>query len=220
MDWGSILGAFTGFILTLLIFSYLLGDNGLFRFTVHLFVGVAAAYMAAVAFYSVVWPRLIQPIIVGLPVERLLALVPLGLSLLLLAKASRRFSSWGTPVMAFLVGVGAATAIGGAIFGTLFPQVQASMNLLDIQAILSSGKALEWELFNGAIILLGTVVTLAYFQFLCPLTQTGLGSRSHDRRQDHYRHRPGGGICRRIFGCFDCAGRTFELPGDLLILVN
>ena len=164
-DWGSILGAFTGFILTLLIFSYLLGDNVLFRFAVHLFVGVAAAFMAAVAFYSVIWPRLIEPVIFGLPVERLLALIPLVLSVLLLAKVSPRFSGWGAPVMAFLVGVGAATAVGGAVFGTLFPQVQASVNLLDIEAIVASGKPLEWELFNGALILLGTVFTLAYFHF-------------------------------------------------------
>jgi hypothetical protein len=87
-DWGSILGAFTGFILTLLIFSYLFGDNVLFRFAVHLFVGVAAAFMAAVAFYSVLWPRLVEPILYGLPIERLLALVPLALSVLLIAKAS------------------------------------------------------------------------------------------------------------------------------------
>jgi hypothetical protein len=177
-DWGSTLGAFTGFIFTLLIFSYLLGDNVLFRFAVHLFVGVAAAFMAAVAFYSILWPRLLEPVLFGLPVERLLALIPLAMSGLLLAKASSRFSGWGAPVMAFLVGVGAATAVGGAVFGTLFPQVQASMNLLDIEAIVASGKSLEWELFNGAIILFGTVFTLAYFHFYVrsprPLWMQGL----------------------------------------------
>jgi hypothetical protein len=164
-DWGSPLGAFAGFILTLLVFSYLFGDNVLFRFTVHLFVGVAAAFMAAVAFYSVLWPRLVEPILFGMPVERMLALVPLVLGVLLLGKASPRFAGWGAPVMAFLVGVGAATAVGGAISGTLFPQVQASINLLDTESIVTSGRSLEWELFNGAIILLGTVFTLAYFHF-------------------------------------------------------
>jgi len=164
-EWSSILGAFAGFILTLLVFSYLFGDNALFRFAVHLFIGVAAAFMAAVAFYSVLWPRLLVPVIYGLPVERLLALVPLVLSVILLAKASPRLSGWGAPIMAFLVGVGAATAVGGSVFGTLLPQVQANINLFDIQAIAISGKSLGWELFNAAIILLGTVVTLAYFHF-------------------------------------------------------
>lgn len=164
-DWSGILGAFAGFILTVLIFSYLFGDNALFRFAVHVFVGVAAAFMAAVAFYSVLWPRLLSPVMFGLPVERLIALVPLGLSVLLLTRVSPRLAGLAVPVMAFLVGVGAASAVGGAIVGTLIPQAQASINLFDTQAIAASGRSLGWELFNGAIILLGTVVTLAYFHF-------------------------------------------------------
>jgi hypothetical protein len=163
-DWGSPLGAFAGFILTLLVFSYLFGDNVLFRFTVHLFVGVAAAFMAAVAFYSVLWPRLVEPILFGMPVERMLALVPLVLGVLLLGKASPRFAGWGAPVMAFLVGVGAATAVGGAISGTLFPQVQASINLLDTESIVTSGRSLEWELFNGGCSLCRRILC----RFNCP----------------------------------------------------
>jgi hypothetical protein len=164
-EWSGILGAFLGFILTLLVFSYIFGDNALFRFAVHVFVGVAAAFMAAVAFYSVLWPRLLSPVFFGLPVERLIALVPLALSALLLTKASPRLAGWGGAVMAFMVGVGAAAAIGGAIVGTLIPQVQASVNLLDTQAIATSGRSFGWELFNGVIILFGTVLTLAYFHF-------------------------------------------------------
>ncbi len=162
-DWTNLLGALVGFILTLIVFSYLFGDNALFRFALHLFIGVAAAFMAAVAFFNVLWPRLLSPVLFGLPLERLIALVPLGLSVLLLGKASPRLAGWGRPVLAFMVGVGAAAAIGGAILGTLFPQVQASMNLFDIQAIIINGKSLGWELFNGTIVLVGTAVTLIYF---------------------------------------------------------
>lgn len=164
-EWSNLLGALAGFILTLLVFSYLFGDNALFRFAVHVFIGVAAAFMVAIAFYNILWPKLLSPVLFGLPLDRLIALVPLGLSVLLLSKASPRLVSWGRPVLAFMVGVGAASAIGGAILGTLSSQVQASMNLFDLEAIILSGKSLGWELFNGAIILVGTVVTLAYFHF-------------------------------------------------------
>jgi hypothetical protein len=164
-EWTNLLGALVGFLLTLLVFSYLFGDNALFRFAVHVFIGVAAAFMAAIAFFNVLWPRLLSPVFSGLPIERLMALVPLGLSVLLLGKASPRLAGWGRPVLAFMAGVGAAAAIGGAILGTLFPQVQASMNLFDIEAIIISGKSLGWELFNGFIILVGTAVTLIYFHF-------------------------------------------------------
>jgi hypothetical protein len=37
----DLLGGFVGLLLTLLVFSYLLGDNVLFRITIHIFIGVA-----------------------------------------------------------------------------------------------------------------------------------------------------------------------------------
>jgi hypothetical protein len=166
----GLLGAAVGFILTLLVFSYILGDNALFRFAIHLFIGVAAGYVAVVALDSVIVPKLVTPLLTGAPEERLLALVPLILSVMLLAKASQRWSGLGSPAMAYLVGVGAAAIIGGAILGTLFPQISASVNAFDSQAIQSSGKNLILELFNSSILLLGALTTLAYFHF---------GVRSH-----------------------------------------
>src|SRR3989304_6088146 len=66
----------------------------------------------------------------------------------------------GSPAMAFLVGAGAAVAIGGAVIGTLAPQVFATINSFDIRA--SADLILA---FNGAVILIGVVTTLAYFHF-------------------------------------------------------
>lgn len=169
-EMSGLLGGLAGFILTLLVFSYILGDNVLFRFAIHLFIGVAAGYVAVIALDSVIVPKLVKPLVTGSPGERLLALIPFILSAMLLAKTSQRWSGVGSPAMAYLVGVGAAAIIGGAILGTLFPQVSASVNAFDLQAIQSSGKSLVWELFNGSILLLGALTTLAYFHF---------GVRSH-----------------------------------------
>lgn len=170
MDLAEMSGLLVSFILTLLIFSYILGDNALFRFAIHLFIGVAAGYMAVIAWESVIFPKLVSPLIAGAFEERLLALIPFVLSVTLFAKASQRWSGVGSPAMAYLVGVGAAVVIGGAILGTLFPQITASVNLYDRQAIQSSGKSLLGELFNGSIILFGALATLTYFHF---------GVRSH-----------------------------------------
>ena len=38
------------FLFTILIFSYLLGDNPLFRIASYIFVGVSAGYVAAISF--------------------------------------------------------------------------------------------------------------------------------------------------------------------------
>ena len=66
--------------------------------------------------------------------------------------------------MAFLVGVGAAAAIGGAVFGTLFPQALAAMNVFGPQA---GTDALDWVVgyWNAGVMLVGTLSTLAYFHF-------------------------------------------------------
>jgi hypothetical protein len=148
-----------GFILTLLAFSYLLGDNILFRLVTYLFVGVSAGYVFVLVLFQVVIPRLIKPLATyGLAELLVFVAVPLILSALLLTKISPRLAWLGTLPMAYLVGVGAAVAIGGAVFGTLTGQA-AGMG----QEVASSKDPLEF--FGGLIILVGAVCTLVYFQF-------------------------------------------------------
>jgi hypothetical protein len=160
----EILGAIVGLVFTLLIFSYLLGDNALFRFAIHVFIGVAAGYVMVLAFNNIIWPRLFLPLLTADLWTRLLTLVPLVLSLMLLAKIYPRFSGIGSPVMALLVGVGAAVAIGGATLGTLFPQMMTTVNQFDAQAV-PVDQTVGGMLLNGSVILIGTVTSLAYFRF-------------------------------------------------------
>ena len=56
------ISALIGLILTLLIFSYLIGDNPLFRLALYLFIGVASGYAAVVVWHSVLLPRLFLPL--------------------------------------------------------------------------------------------------------------------------------------------------------------
>ena len=72
-------GGIVAFVLTLLVFSYILGDNPLFRFAIHLFIGVAAGIVGIMAINDVILPRLIMPMLGGSRDERLLAVVPLVL---------------------------------------------------------------------------------------------------------------------------------------------
>ena len=56
-------------LLTLFVFSFLLGDNALYRLAEHLFVGVAIGYAVVIAFHSVLVPRLITPLAEGLETQ-------------------------------------------------------------------------------------------------------------------------------------------------------
>ena len=158
------------FLLTIMILSYLIGDNPAFRVAVYIFVGVSAGYVAAVACWQVLYPKIIIPILTGSFTERLFALVPLILGVLLLMKLSPRTAWLGTPTVAFLVGVGAAVAVGGAVMGTLIPQTQASFNVFNPS---SAGQSLLARLFFGAIMLVGTITTLVYFHFGARATAGG-----------------------------------------------
>jgi hypothetical protein len=157
----EVLSAIIGLILTLIIFSYLLGDNPLFRIAVYIFIGVSSGYAATVVLYYVLIPKF-SPLLV--PSQFILLVIPLILCLTLLAKLFPRISWIGNFAMAVLVGVGAATAIGGAVLGTLIPQARASMDALDIGATTNSLEAVTKGI-DGVVMLAGTVLTLAYFHF-------------------------------------------------------
>lgn len=169
----ELISALVGLLLTLMVFSYLIGDNALFRIAVYLFIGVASGYAAAIVWHSVLIPKLFQPLMTFRP----LAIIPLVFSVSLLAKLSARTAWIGSFAMAVLVGAGAAAAVGGALIGTLLPQAQAAIDGFDI---LSAGSGLEAasRLLEGVIMLGGTVFTLASFHFSAGRAADGTPKRN------------------------------------------
>lgn len=150
--------------LTLMVFSYIFGDNVLFRLASHIFVGVAVGYAMLVVWHQVFYPALSS----GNVISVLPALI---LCVLLIFKIRPNQGGLtnvlGSLALAFVLGVGAALAIGGALFGTLLPQITAMAKLslnpnnfpnLDIE---------DWRvtLLKNLIIFLGTIGTFYYFTF-------------------------------------------------------
>jgi hypothetical protein len=158
------------FLLTLMILSYLIEDNPAFRVAIYLFVGVSVGYIAAVTWWQILYPRVFMPLVSGGFAGSVIALVALILGVLLLMKLSPRTAALGNPSIAFLVGVSAAVAVGGAVMGTIIPQTQASINVFGL-----SGAGNYWleRFFFGTIMLLGTVATLVYFHFGAKATPDG-----------------------------------------------
>lgn len=121
----ELIGTLIGFVLTLLIFSYVLGDNPLYRLAVHLLVGVSAAYAAVLLVRQVLQPVYVQIRQDPTSTASLLWLIPVFMGFLLVLRGLRAGVWFGNLSVAFLVGVGAAVALMGAIVGTLWPQVTA-----------------------------------------------------------------------------------------------
>jgi len=154
----ELITAIIGLLLTLLVFSYLIGDNVLFRIAIYIFIGVSSGYAASVIWYSVLLPRLSQ-LRVNDPVQLGIGLIPFALGFTLLAKFSPRTAWLGGIAMALVTGVGAATVLVGAVAGTLIPQSTAAMN--------------AFSSLEGVVMLGGTILTLAYFQFSARRTADG-----------------------------------------------
>jgi hypothetical protein len=171
-------GTLLGFLFTLLIFSYIfLGDNALFRSSIYIFIGVSAGFAAVYALANVIWPQLILPLL-SLAQEQAVFSIILGvLALLLFTRISPRLGVLGSIPVGFLVGIGAATAIGGAVLGTLFPQVAATVNRFD-REILAQDENLGLGFFNALILLVGVVTVLVYFQFRASSQGNQAGQRS------------------------------------------
>ena len=155
----ELISGLVGLLLTLMVFSYLIGDNPLFRIAVYLFIGVASGYAASIVWHYVLVPKLSQALGSFNP----LAIVPLILGLSLLTKLLPRISWIGSFAMAVLVGVGAAAAVGGALIGTLLPQAQAAIDSFDLRSAGGGNPLLQ--LVEGGVMFLGTVFTLASFHF-------------------------------------------------------
>jgi len=138
-----------GTALTVFVLSYLIGDNFLYRLAMHILVGVGAAYVVGVAIGQVLYPRLIVPLTSPALDARVFGWFGVLGCVFLIAKLLRRAAWLGNVAVGYMIGVGAGLAIGGALFGTLAPQVLAST---------ASG-------LGNLLILVTTVATLIAFTY-------------------------------------------------------
>lgn len=156
-----------GVLLSVMVFSYLLGDNFVFRLALHIFVGASAAYAVVVAAHAVIMPALQfqsedqSVVTVLLQAGTLLGLLLLmgGMIPHLPGSGAKKLAILGQPPLIVLLGVGLAVGLAGALLGTLGPQVLAAVEPLG-QIDDSSAKLLE-----GIFALVGTASTLLVFNF-------------------------------------------------------
>jgi hypothetical protein len=150
------IGLWAGFVLTLMVFSYVLGDNVLYRLATYIFVGLAAGFVAVVTWDSVIIPWINGTVFNANSdiLSRVLGLVPILLGLLLLFKTSPRLGRFGHLALAFIIGVGTAVALVGAVSGTLLPLASTTSSMIAVNQ------------FNGLLLVIGVICTLVYFQYL------------------------------------------------------
>ncbi|MBG0771218.1 MAG: hypothetical protein H0S82_05885, partial [Anaerolineaceae bacterium] len=162
--WGVI-----GFLLTVMILSYLIKDSLFFRLAAYMLIGLTAGYLVVLLVNRVLLPHLIWPMGEASWSERLWLLIPIVLGLLLLIGQIPRLAQLSRIPLAYLTGLSAAIAIGGAVFGTLVPQGQAVLDAFDPYRIYADSQLVWLRILDAGVMILGVVGTLSYFHFGQPL---------------------------------------------------
>ncbi|HEU5012214.1 MAG TPA: hypothetical protein VFT66_06700 [Roseiflexaceae bacterium] len=152
-------------VLTIMVLSRIFGDNPLFRVAQYLFVGVSLGLAFVIAYHQVLRPAAMG-LVSGDNNQLVLYGVPFVLGILLLPRiAPRQRLSWLANIpLAIIFGVGTALAVGGAIAGTLVPQI------LDTARPLNGSIA---ETVGVVVLAIGTVVTLSAFYYTVPRDRRG-----------------------------------------------
>jgi hypothetical protein len=110
---------------TIVVLGGLLGERRVFGWSQHLLAGLATGFLALLAITEVIVPRVVEPLVAD-PAGR----PQLWLGLLLVAAAAA--VPWlprvvaGVP-LSITIGTLAAFALGGAVVGTLLPQLAATV---------------------------------------------------------------------------------------------
>ncbi len=152
----QLIATYVAAVLTIMVFSYILGDNFLYRIAVHLFIGAAAGYIAIVSIESVLVPWLQLTLTGGFDNPNfVVGMIPIVIGVLLLFKTSPRFSRFGNIGLAVVMGVGTALALWGAVAGTLIPVAGG------VARSFTPGNAID-----GFILLFGTISVLVYFTYI------------------------------------------------------
>lgn len=181
-------GMIVAALITIMVLSYIIADNLLFRVAVYIFIGVASGYAGAMAWHNVIRPALIDPFVqsgfsaLGNMEAVGTFIIPWLLSVILLLKLSKSTARFGSLSVAILVGVGAAVVVGGGITGTLIPQSLATTNALtpDIAFPTEGEDSYVWleRLVSALVLIVATITTLMYFRFSAQRERSGQTRRS------------------------------------------
>lgn len=124
-DLGGTLATWVAALATIGVWSYLVGARRIFVLLQNLLAGLATGYLVLLAIRDVLVPRLAAPLLASAGDH--LLLLPALLLVGVLVGASWLPRRVTAPATAILVGGIAAFALGGAVIGTILPQMAAAL---------------------------------------------------------------------------------------------
>jgi len=150
MDAGTIIAG----ILTLAIFTFLYGDNPVYRMAETLLIGVSIGYILVITWSNTIMDILYKPLVND---GKLLLIIPLILGLFMFGRVHKLTSFLSRYSMAVLIGSGAGVAIPAMLGARILAQLSATIEMVKGDTFLT--------MFTALIVIVGVLATLSYFYF-------------------------------------------------------
>ena len=170
----ELIGIWVAAALTLAIYSFLYGDNPVYKLAEHIFVGVSAGYGVVIVYYESVLADLIDPLFrpqkAGLAHPNYWVIIPGVLGVMLLAKFVRKYEWLSRWPLAFVIGLGAGVFIPQSLQADVFVQLRETIKPLwpaGEMANMSTGMV-AWHAISNLLLAGGVICTLSYFYFSLP----------------------------------------------------
>ena len=175
LSFSRTLGLWVAAFCTLAIFSFLYGDNPLYKFTESVFVGVSAAYAMVVAFWTEIVTNLFAKLLPGLArisffpdmesgtQANWLYLIPLVLSVLLLWRLAPKGNWIARWPLAFFIGATAGIRLISYLEADFIGQIQNT--IMPFIVFSADGSMLWIQSLRNTIVIVGVTSCMVYFFF-------------------------------------------------------
>lgn len=144
-------------LLTLAVFSFLLGDNPLYKFAERLWVGVSTGYWTMLLYHQGFHDKVLLPV---LDRHQYYYLIPVLLGVLMWFRLSPKLGWLSRYALGFYVGIATGVYIPVVFRASVFLQVEGSIRPVGA----------SWGGLNFVLALVGVVCSLIYFFFSKPHT--------------------------------------------------
>lgn len=168
----ELIGIWVAAFLTLAIYSFLYGDNPLYKLAEHIFVGVSAGYYVIIVYYESVLIDLVYPLTkpekAGLEHPNYWVIVPGILGIMILARFVPRYDWLSRWPIAFIIGMTAGASIPSSLQADVIVQLRQTIAPLWSAGAAATPALRVWVGIGSFLLALGVVCTLSYFYFSLP----------------------------------------------------
>jgi hypothetical protein len=144
-------------LVTLAIFSFLFGDNAIYKFTERLWVGIATGYWTMLLYHQGLYDKVVVPVFSH---GQVYYLIPVLLGILMWFRISPKLGYLSRYALGFYVGIASGIYIPVTFRAWVFKQVEGS--IIPIEG--------TWAGVNYVLALVGVICGLIYFFFSKPHT--------------------------------------------------